>query len=132
MLLSRPTEVSNCCSNSLSPFLLIVCIFSSQAISFQILLYLLFPWFSLATLLPFPSHFNFHNLTYLGTDVSTHDMIIPPQTALNYHILNLHSNTQPITKNINQHPINYTPRNLASSTTVSSHFSQQYKETGLT
>ena len=37
------------------------------------------PLFS--TILPFPSYFNFHNLTYLETDVSTHDMTIPPQKA---------------------------------------------------
>ena len=46
MLLSHLAGVSNYCSNSLSPFLLIVRIFSSQAILFQILLYSLFPWFS--------------------------------------------------------------------------------------
>ena len=65
-------------------------------------------------------------------------MNIPSQTALNYHILNLHNNTHPITKNISRHPINQshphiiliirrsTPRNLASSATESSHVSQQY------
>ena len=42
----------------------------------------------------------------MGIDVSTHDTTIPPQTALNYHILNLHNNTHPIMKNITRHPIN--------------------------
>ena len=37
--------VGNFCLNLLSPFLSIVCILSSQAISFQILLYALFLWF---------------------------------------------------------------------------------------
>ena len=145
MLLSRLAEVGNFCFNSLSPFLSIVRILSSQAISFQILLYALFPQFPWSTLLPFPSYFNFHEFTYLGINVSTHDMTIPQQTALNYHILDLHNNTNPITKNISQHPINQsdpthhpdhttlhpTPRNLASSATVSSHVSQQYNKTCL-
>ena len=105
MSLSPLAGVGNICSNSLSPFLSIVRIFSFQAISFQILLYALFPRFSWSTLLLFPSYSNFHNLTYLGIDVSTHDMIIPPQTALNY-TLDLHNMTHPITKNITRHPIN--------------------------
>ena len=105
MSLSRLAGVSNFCSNSLSPFFSIVRILSSQSISFQIL-YALFPKFSWSTLLRFPSYFNFRNLTYLGIDVSTHDMTIPSQTALNYHILNLHSNAHPITKKISRHPIN--------------------------
>ena len=96
--------VSNFCSNLLSRFLSIVRIFSSQAISFQILLYALFPWLPWSVLLHFPSYFNFHNLKYLGIDASRH-MTIPPQTTLNYHILNLHNNTHPITKNISPHPI---------------------------
>ena len=106
MPLSWLAWVSNFCSNSLSPFISIIRILSSQAISFQILLYTLFPWFPWLTLLPFPSLFNFHNLTYLGTDVSTHEITIPPQMALNYQILNYHNNTHPITKNISRHPIN--------------------------
>ena len=106
MLLSRLAEVSNFCSNLLSPVLSTVRILSSQAISFQILLYALFPRFPWSTLLPFPSYFNFPNLTYLGIDISRHGMTILPQAALNDHILNLHSNTHPIMKNISQHPIN--------------------------
>ena len=106
MPLSRLAWVRNFCSNSLLPFLSIVRILSSQAIPFQILLYALFPRFPWSTLLPFPSYFNFHHLTYLGIDVSTHYMTIPPQTALNDYILNLHNNTHPIAKNINRHPIN--------------------------
>ena len=64
------------------------------------------PTISLVDPLPFLSYSKFHNLTYLGIDVSTHDMTKPPQTALNYHILNLHNNTHPITKNISRHTIN--------------------------
>ena len=105
MSLSPLAGVGNICSNSLSPFLSIVRIFSFQAISFQILLYALFRRFSWSTLLLFPSYSNFHNLTYLGIDVSTHDMIIPPQTTLNY-TLDLHNMTHPITKNISRHPAN--------------------------
>ena len=106
MPLSRLAGVINFCSNSLSQFLSIARILCSQAISFQILLYSFFPRFPWSTLLPFPSYFNFHNFTYLGIDVSTHDMTIPPQTALNYHFLNLHSNTQLITNSISRQPIN--------------------------
>ena len=79
-------RVNNFCSNSLSPFLLIIHILSSEAILIQIFLYALFPRFPLSTFLPFPSYFTFHNLRYFGIDVSTHDMTIPPQVALNYHI----------------------------------------------
>ena len=106
MPLSRPAGVGNFCFNSLSPFLSIVRILFSQAILFQILLYAHFPRFPWSTPLPSPSYFNFYNLKYLGIDVSTHDMTIPRQTALNYHILDLHNNNHPITKNISQHPIN--------------------------
>ena len=101
---SRLAGVTNFYSNLLLLFLSIVCILPSQVISFQIL-YALFPRFCWSTLLPFPSDFIFHNLMYLGINVSTHDMTIPPQTALNYHILDLHNNPHPITKNISQHPI---------------------------
>ena len=132
MPLSRLAGVSNFCFNSLSLFLLIVRILFSQAIS--ILLYQSshgFPWL---ILFPFPSYFNFHNLTCLGIDVSTHDMTIPPQTALNYHILNLHNNTH-LSVSLTLHIIlirrRSTSRNLASSATVSSHDSQQYRKTGL-
>ena len=106
MPLSRLPGVGDFCSNLLSPFLPIVCILSSQTISFQILLHALFPQFPWLTLLPISSYFSFHNLMYLVIDVSTHDMTIPPQTALNYHILDLHNNTHPIMKNISRHPIN--------------------------
>ena len=104
MPLSRVAGVSNFCSKSLSPFLSIVRILSFQAISFQILLYALFPRFLWSTLLPFPSYINITS-PILGIDVSTQDMTIPPQAALNYHILNLHNNTHPITKNISRHSI---------------------------
>ena len=145
MPLSRLAGVSNFCFNSLSLFLLIVRILFSQAMSIQILLYQSshgFPWL---ILFPFPSYFNFHNLTCLGIDVSTHDMTIPPQTALNYHILNLHNNTHlsvsltlpndNLSVSLTLHIIlirrRSTSRNLASSATVSSHDSQQYNKTGL-
>ena len=65
----------------------------------------LFPTISLVDL-HFPSYFNFSNLTYLRIDVFTHDMTIPPKMVLNYHILDLHNNIHPITKNISWHPIN--------------------------
>ena len=63
MPLSRLAEVDNFCFNLLSPLLSIIRILSSQAISFQIL-YALFQRFPWSTLLPFPSYFNVHNLTY--------------------------------------------------------------------
>ena len=105
MPLSRLAGVGNFCFNSLSLFLSIVRILSSQAISFQILLYALFPRFPWSTLLPFPSYFKLHNLTYLGVDVSTDDMTVPPQTTLNYHIFDLHNNTHHISKNTSRQPI---------------------------
>ena len=79
---------------------------SSQTIFFQILLYTLFQQFPWSALFPFPSYFNFHNLMYLGIDVSKHDMTALPQTALNYHILDLHNKTNYIMKNISEHLIN--------------------------
>ena len=100
MPLSRLAGVSNFCPNLLSPFLSIVRILSSQAMSFQILLCALvlrFPW---STFFPLPSYFNFHNFKYLGIDVSTHDMTMLPQTT------NLYSNTHPITENTSRHSIN--------------------------
>ena len=136
MPLSQLAGVSNFCCFSLSKFLSSVRALSSQAISFRILLYALFPRFPWSTLLLFPSYFNFHNFTYLGIDVSMHDMTIPLQTALNYYIHNLHNNTHPITKNISQAlSTSLTPHiiliivrsishNLASSATVCSHVSQ--------
>ena len=131
-----PVHIIVPCSNSLLLFLSILCILSSPALSFQVLLYELFPQFRWSALLPFPSYFNFHNFTYLGIDVSMHDMTIPLQTALNYYIHNLHNNTHPITKNISQAlSTSLTPHiiliivrsisyNLASSATVCSHLSQ--------
>ena len=106
MLLSPLAGVGNFCFNLLSPFLSIVCTFSSQTISFQILLYALIPRFPWSILLTFPSYFKFHKPVYLGVHVSTDDMTIPLQTALNYHIFDLQNNTHPIPKNISQHPIN--------------------------
>ena len=106
MPLSQPAWAGNFCSNLLSPFLFTAHIISSQAISFHILIYARFSQFLWSNFLPFSSCFNFHNLSYLGIGVSTHSMTIPPQTALNYSILNLHNNTRPITKNISRHPIN--------------------------
>ena len=106
MPLSHLARVGNFFFNLLSPFLLIIHIFSSQAISFQILLYALFPQFPWLTLLPYPSYFKLHNLTYLEVDVLTNDLTIPPQTVLHYHIFDLQNNTHPILKNISQHPIN--------------------------
>ena len=105
MPLSWLCGVDNFCFNLLLPFLSIIRILSSQAMSFQILLCALFPRFPWS-ILPFSSYFNFHNLTYLGTGVSTHDMTIPQQMVLNY-ILDLHSNSHPIMKNISRHPINH-------------------------
>ena len=64
------------------------------------------PMIFLVNLFPFPSYFNLHNLMYLGINISMNDMTIPQQTVLNNHVLSLHNNTHPITKNISQHPIN--------------------------
>ena len=138
------TWVSNFCFTSLLPFLSIVRILSSQAILFKILLYVLFQRFSWSALLPFPSYVNLHNLMYLGIDVSTHDLTITLQMALNYHIFNLQTTrtlsprTSVVTLSISSIPHiiqiigRFTPRSLASFTTVSSHISQQYKKSGPT
>ena len=93
MPLFRLARVSNFCSDLVWPLHSIIRILPFEAISFEIFLYALFPRFPWSTLLPFHNYFNFHNLTYLGIDVSTPDMTIALQTALNYHILNLHNNT---------------------------------------
>ena len=106
MLLSRLVRVGNSCFNMLSPFHSIVHILSSQAISFQIFLYALFPRFPWSILLSFLWYFMLHDLTYLGADISMDDMTIPLQTSLNYEIFDCHDNTHPIPKNISRHPIN--------------------------
>ena len=106
MPLSRLAGVGNFCFNMLSPFHSIVRIISSQATSFQIFLYALFPRFPWSTLLSFPWYFMLHDLAYLGADISTNDMTIPPQASLNYGIFDRHDNTHLIPKNISRHPFN--------------------------
>ena len=64
------------------------------------------PSISLVDPFSFYRYFNFHNFTYLGIDVSTHDMTMPPQTVLNYHIFDLHNKAHPIRKNISRQNIN--------------------------
>ena len=71
MQLSSLAGLANFYFSLLFPFLSIVCTLSSQAKSFQIFLYAVFPQFTWSTLLPFSSNFKFHNPTYLGVDVST-------------------------------------------------------------
>ena len=104
MPLSRLAGVSNFCSSSLALFFSIIRILSFQAISFQLLLYALFPWFPWSTLLSFSSCFNFHNLTQLMSSRMTWPY--HRWQLFYYHVLNLHNNTHPITKNISRHPIN--------------------------
>ena len=106
MPLSRQARVNDFALIRSRHFLRSYTSLSYQAIWFQNLLYAFSPRFPWSTLLLFPSYFNFHNLTYLGIDVFTHDMIIPPQTVFNYHILNLQNNTHLITKNISLCTIN--------------------------
>ena len=129
MPLSGLVGVSNFCLICSCYFFSIVCIPSCQAILMQILLYTFFPGFPWSTLLSFLSYFNFHNLTYLEIDVSTHDMIIAPQTALNYHILKLHTLSTSLTSHIILIIRHSNPCNLASSATVNSHVSQQSNTT---
>ena len=139
MPLSWLARVGNFCFNLLSPFLSIVRILSSQAIPFQILLYTLFPRFPGLALLPFPIYFKLHNLTYLGVDVSTNDMTIPPQDGFELSYLWSSQQNPPYPK---EHQTSVdtlwtsltpliiliiqrsTPRNLALSTTVGSHVLQ--------
>ena len=133
--------VRNFCSNSPSPFLSIVHILSFQAISFQILLYALLSRFPCSTLLPFPSYFNFHNLTYLGIDVSMHDY--DHTTADSFELssifttpsLSRRTSVNTLSTSLTSHIIliiRHTLLNLLSSATVSFHVSQHYKKTGLT
>ena len=104
MLLSRLTGVIKFCSNLFLSFLLMVCILLKPSCSKSLFMHSFqFPWLAI---FPFLSCFNFHGLMQLGIDVSMHDMVIPLQTALKYHILNHGNNTNPITNKINQHPIN--------------------------
>ena len=103
MSLSGLARAVNFCFKSLSPFPSIVRILSSQAILSQIALYALFPQFPQSTLLPFPTYFKLDNLMYLAVDIMTDDMTIPQQTALNYHIFDLHNNTHPILKKVSHH-----------------------------
>ena len=81
MSLSRSAGVGNFCFNWLLPFFGIVCIISSQATLFQILLYALFSQFPFSTLLPFLRSFNLHSFTYLRVDVSTNTLTIPLRTV---------------------------------------------------
>ena len=67
MPLSQLAGVKNFCFNLISPFLSIVRILSSQAISSQLLLYALFPQVSWSIRLLFPSYFKLHNL-YTNAD----------------------------------------------------------------
>ena len=97
MPLFRLAGVGNFCFSLLSPFLSIMRILSSQAILFEILLprspfdFLRWSFF-------FSSSYFY--LKYFGVDGLIDDMIIPLQTALNYHIFDIHNNTHP--KNISR------------------------------
>lgn len=136
MPLSWLTGAGNLCFKFFSPFFSIVLMLFFQVTSFQILLYALF---SRSNLLPFTSYFKLHKLHVL-----TDDMTIPLQTALHDHILGIHNDTHPISKNISGDPIDQrhphiivivrhpAPRNFASSAAVSSHVLQQCHKIGLT
>ena len=105
MPLSRLARVGNFWFNLLFPFLLIVPVLFSNAISFWILLYALFAQFPWSNLF-FTSCFKIFNLTNLKFDVTTDDMTITLQTAFNYHIFRLQNSTHSVLKNISQQPIN--------------------------
>ena len=137
MPLLRLAGVSNFRSNLLLPFLSIVHILSSQTISLQILLYVLFQRFPWLTLLPFLSYFNFHSFMSLGIDVSTHDMTVPRRRL--WIIMSSIFTTTPtlsrstsfdtLSTSLTPHIIliirRCSPRNLASCAAVNSHVSQQ-------
>ena len=103
MSLSRSAGVENFCFNWLLPFFWIVCIISSQATLFQILLYALFSQFPFSTLLPFLRSFNLHSFTYLRVDVSTNTLTIPLRTV--WIIISSTSQQHPIPRKISRHPI---------------------------
>ena len=135
-------KVGNFHFDSLSPFLSIVCILSSQTILLQIFFYALFPRFPRSFFLPFPSYFNFHTLTYLGMDVSMHDhprrfwtitsSIFTATPILSWRTL-VDTHSTSLTPHIILITWGSTPCNLASSATVgSSHVSRQYHKNGLT
>lgn len=139
MPLSWLTGAGNFCFKFFWPFFSIAPMLFFQVTSFQIFLYALFSRFPWSNLLPFTSYSKLHKLHVL-----TDDMTIPLQAALHYHILGIHNDTHPISKNISRDPIDQphpyiilivwhpAPHNFASSATVSSHVSQQCHKIDLT
>ena len=81
MSLSQLAGVGNFCFNLPLPIFLTLCILSSQAISFQILHYAPFPQIPWLAILSFASYFKLHNFKYLGVNVLTDDITIPPDTT---------------------------------------------------
>ena len=67
MPLSWLVGIGNFCFNLFSSFLSIVCIFSSQSILFQIVLYAFFPQFPWSTVLPFPPFPSYLKLHVFGS-----------------------------------------------------------------
>lgn len=96
--LLRLIKVGNVCFN----FLLIICILSSQAISWQIPLFALFPQFPWLTFFLFPviSSSITSQVFRIWCLSGWHD-----HTVLNYHTFNIHNNTHHIPKNNNWHTI---------------------------
>ena len=140
MSLSWLAGVDTFCFNLVSPFFLIRCILSSQAILFQIFLYTFFPQFPWLTLCP--SYFKSHNLTYLGVDVSTDDMTIGRQLWI--IISSIFTTTPTLSQRTSVDTLSTTlilhiiliiqcsaPSKLALYATVSSHVLQQYSKAGL-
>ena len=89
--LYAPSPLKSYCSKSL---------FRHSSHDFPGWFFFLFPVISTST-----------TLTYLRIDVSEHDMTIPPQTALNYYILNRHNIIHPVTKNNLSHLTHHQAKN---------------------
>ena len=139
MRLSRLAGTGNFGSSSLSPFLSIVLILPSQAVSFQIFLYAFFPDFPWSTLLTFPCYFKIHNLTYLwiSTHYTTADSFVISSIFTTTPTLSRRTSVETLSTSLTQYIILIiqscsTTRNLTSSATVSFHVSYQYSKTGLT
>ena len=145
MSLFRLVGVSNFCSNSLSPFLSIVHILSSQAILFKFF----FTHFSHDFL-----GWTFFLFLVISTSTTSHFWeLMSPRMTWPYHgrqlwtiIPSIFTTTPTISRRALADTLSSsvtlhihilitrrsTPRYLASFTTVSSHVSQQYNKSGLT
>ena len=137
--LFRLIKVENVCFN----FLLIICILSSQVISWQIPLFAIFPQFPWSTF-SLSSYFKLHNLSGIW-DLMSQQMTWPYHCRqfwiiihlifITTHTLSQRTTVDTLSTNLTPHILIIqisTPHNLALLAIVSSYISQQYIKTGLT